>query len=552
MIKENRIIKWIAVFMVLLMVAVLIIGCGQNGTGKEPSSSNGEDKATDEPVKIIFPPKENITISIMTPDFARGRDTLVDKEFEKRLNMTFKWSLVPSGDYPQKLSVTLASGDLTDLILLQDGQNILDKYGPQGLFVDLKPYIDSGKMPNYTKWAQIFPELLTDLLDGDGKMYGMENFNTDGMISVGYLYRVDVFEDMGRPLPNTWDELYEALKQFKTENPDSTPISVRWGAGNLIPYFFDAYHTGSGIFLDRDEMKYKFGPIEDGERVKKAVELMTKFYSAGLIDPEFATLADAQFKERIITGRAIAWVAEYILQNNDNHELGRQIDPDFSIRAALPPKNEYGERAGLWVQYAAQPSWVKAINANTEADKDLLVALLDYTVSDEAIELANWGIEGVTFTRDTNGKKTLDPKYKTRANPGGTINPSEDGLDGRSLFWCPIDNEKDRVEGNPHYEDQVMYHAHADEFAIYELLVPPMFTDKERDYIAQTWTPIGTFIDEQVIRFMTGELSIENDWDNFIEKVNAMEGWKELVDLYNKKLEEIPEEQRVLKTRFRR
>lgn len=563
---KNRVLKIISLIMLLIMSITLLAACGekQEGEGTEDTSivEDEKPKTDDEKddsagLEFNFPPKENTTISIMTPDFNRGRDTLVDKEFEKRLNMTFDWTLIPMGDYDEKLSVQLAAGDLTDLILLKGGKSITDKYGPQGMFLDLKPYIDDGKMPNYLKWAEIFPELLVDMVDGDGKMYAIENFNTDGQLPVGYLYRKDIFDKMERPLPETWDDMYEALKQFKTENPDSTPITVRWGSGNLIPYFYRAYNTMGSVYFNKKEMKYKYGPVEDEEAFRKAVELCTKFYSAGLIDPEFATLADAQWEERIINGKAIAFIGEYILAltgdigENEIVKKGKELVPEFTIDAALPPKNEMGERANLWIQYAAQPYWAKAINAKTNVDKDLLIALLDYTVSEEAIELANWGIEGETFTRNADGTKELDPKYRTPTNPDGTVERSEDGIDGRSLFWVPLDIEHDRNMEAREAQFQDMYHKHAEEFADYELLVVPQFTDMERDQMAQITTPLNTFVDEQVLKFITGELDIDNDWDTFISKVKEM-GWEDVVDMYNQKLEQIPEDHRVLKTRFLR
>ncbi|NLX69322.1 MAG: extracellular solute-binding protein, partial [Clostridiales bacterium] len=556
---RRRLLVFLALIMCISFMATVFTGCKQaasENAGVDKPSEDEEDKEGEDE-GFSFPPKENVKISIMTPDFGRGRDTLVDKEFEKRLNMTFEWTLVPMSDYDQKLSLQLASGDLTDLILLKNGKYICDQYGPQGYFVDIKPYIDAGKMPNVSKWGEIFPEILTDLLDGEGRMFALENFNTDGQLPVGYLYRKDVFDDMGRELPETWDEMYDALVEFKSTHPDSTPITVRWGSGNLIGYFYRAYWTQAGVYFNSREMKYKFGPVEDEERFKKAVQLLNKFYSAGLIDPEFATLTDSQWEERIVNGKAIAFIGEYILAltgeigENEIVKRGKEKDPDFDIEAALPPKNEYGERANLWIQYAAQPYWAKAINAKSNVDRDLLVALLDYTVTDEAIELANWGIEGVTFTRESDGSKKLLPKYKTRLNPDGEVDPIKDGLDGRSLFWVPLDAATWQIPELEEAKNQDLYHKHAEEFVDYELLVPPAFTEEEKDQIAQIMTPINTLVDESVIKFMTGELSIDTEWDEFINKLKGM-GWEKVVEMYNNKLEQIPEEHKVLKKTFLR
>ena len=91
--------------------------------------------------------------------------------------------------------------------------------------------------------------------------------------------------------------------------------------------------------MDSDTNTYEYGPAT--EKFKSAIQTLQKFYEAGLIDPEFATISDDQFVERITSGKALFMFSEYLCCMNTENQgdwngNGRVNNPDFLILSRLP------------------------------------------------------------------------------------------------------------------------------------------------------------------------------------------------------------------------
>ena len=72
-----------------------------------------------------------------------------------------------------------------------------------------------------------------------------------------------------------------------------------------------------------------------------------------------------------------------------------------------------------------------------------LLAWLDWLYTEEGADLFTWGIEGETYTVETDGVKILNPDVKCAANPDGTWDVSvEYGTSNNCLtFVYPYDFE---------------------------------------------------------------------------------------------------------------
>lgn len=169
------------------MVVLSLAGCSKTKKVSNTNANAGDIS------KISFPLKKPITITAMTYDFGRSKTLKIDKEWEKATNVKVKWTLVSPSDYDNVLKVKLSSGELPDL--MKTSKTVLDTYGAQGLFADLKPYI--GKTTNIKKWVEKYPAILNDIVTAENKCYGLDNFNTRGQIPKGFIYRDDIFKKAG-------------------------------------------------------------------------------------------------------------------------------------------------------------------------------------------------------------------------------------------------------------------------------------------------------------------------------------------------------------------
>lgn len=508
-----------------------------SSSGNSSAASSGESSSSSAASEsITFPLKEPIEITAMIRDFNRERTLKIDQELEKRTNIKIDWNVVPAADYTTILNIKLNSGELPDMI--QTGKTACDKFGSQGIFADLYPYFD--QMPNLQKWIEKVPAIKNDLLTQDNKYYGLTTFNTRGQVPRMSIYRKDLFEKEGLAEPTTIDELYNSLVTLKGKYPDSTPIVSRWGSSNLIGAVASLYHTSTDYFLNNDTLVYEFGPST--ENFKKAIATLAKFYKAGLIDPEFATIADEQFIERITSGKAFFMFSEYTCCLNTEAQgdwigNGQKTNSDFQLEAIAPVSTEIGK--GLMTTQYPSSGGGFAVSVSAKSEYiDEIVAYLDYQLSDEIIELTNWGIEGETFKTE-NGQKEFLIDDKQR---------KDWGLDGRSGMWVPLDQDASDKTLDPADKEIVeKWNTKASEFSLWNPLKKVSFTEVESEQKSTIMTPLNTYEDEQLINFITGKLNMDADWDKFQKELKNM-GYETILKMYQDKYAALPDDQKGLDT----
>jgi putative aldouronate transport system substrate-binding protein len=160
--------------------------------------------------------------------------------------------------------------------------------------------------------------------------------------------------------------------------------------------------------------------------------------------------------------------------------------------------------------------------------KDLL-KFLDWAVySEEGMTLTTWGVEGVTFENTSSGKAFL-PQIKTPKNPDGTIITSAAyGFD--MLF---------NLNENQEYED---YKKPAEIVKFLENslsanetleLNPKLVLDSSSvEAIRLINEKIDPYVTETSVKFITGELNLESDWNAYLLELENR-GYKTLEELWN-------------------
>lgn len=537
----------------LLMAGAMTLsmaGCGSAGgtdsaaqTNQTEDTAKAEDSAVDttvaeseeagaEGASYTFPLEEPIEISALTMDFNRDRTQYADQLYEQYTNVKINWTMEPASDLFTVVNLKLNSGELPDMLVVN--KTLADQFADQGLFVDFMDYLD--QMPNLKAWMEKIPAIYNDTVDGEGHLYCLTNFNTRGQVPRQPIYRKDLFEKENLSVPETIDELYEDLVILKEKYPDSIPIVSRWGANNLIGHVANLYQCQTSYYLDEDSQTYEYGPATD--KFKAAISTLQKFYAAGLIDPEFATVSDDQFVDRITSGRALFMFAEYTCclhteGEGDWNGNGQKNNPDFELAPMPVVDTEFGE-GQLQVQSpTGRGGYAIAVSAESE-HIDQIMALIDYQLSDEMINLVNWGVEGETY-EVTDGQKNWLIDAETK---------KEMGLDARTGMWIPID--QDCSDANLDEADRAIVqeaNGKVDEFAMYDPKVTIGFSPEEQDLKSEIMTPVTTYVDEELMNFITGKKNMEADWEAFQETLKDM-GYETVLSMYREKYDALPEEQK--------
>lgn len=377
--------------------ALLVSACGGNSGAGTGTTGSGADGATQE-----APLKVSIMSTYYTPE-PPGPDNVIVKEIEKRTNTDLDIIWVSSNNYGDKLSVTLASGDIPDLVLLDDPFNAqVRSMVAQGAFWDITDVVKD--YPNLMK----FPEATwNNQKQRDGRNYGVPRVRpVEG--GSGFIIRQDWLEKLNLPVPETTDDLYTALKAFKENNPDGlkptdvVPFAAATAADHLSN-FIHLQNVFTGTHWHWKAIDGELVRVDLLPEVREFIVYTKRLYDEKLIPEDFAVLKGSQVSDLVKGGRA--GVYENIVENSwEPTEELRKTDPDATFLPLVSLNGFASKDNGSFGMFAI-PKTVP------EEKMKKLIALLDYGASDEGSDLANYGFEGVHHTVE-NGIKVSTEQAK--------------------------------------------------------------------------------------------------------------------------------------------
>lgn len=328
-------------------------------------------------------------------------DWYVFKLIEEELNIKFDVTTVIGGNYDEKLNITIASGNLPDIIHVMGRPVKINKYGADGALLDLRPHID--KMPNFKKFLEENPTRYQTYLSADGKLYAFPPGGGAGETNRrGWLYRKDIFEKHNIEIPTTSEELYQVLVKLKQLYPDSYPYTWRDGLSSQIEMFCRLWGSGYNAYFDHDVKEWRYGPVED--YFKEMVVYVNKLYKEGLIPPDILTLDTGAWQNLVSTGKVFI-TTDYLTRIDTFNSTMREENPEFTI-AYMPPIacGSYGQRKFTYSTIVSNALAVSSTNKKLDAT----FKLFDFYYSDRGIDLLSWGREGETYTVVNGERKFID------------------------------------------------------------------------------------------------------------------------------------------------
>jgi putative aldouronate transport system substrate-binding protein len=376
--------KWLLPLTLTLATAMVLTGCG----GKDSAGSSGSASP------VVEKPTEISIMSIFYQKEPPAPDNAVIQELEKRTNTKLKFTWVTPNSFTDKANVTLASGELPDLMLVTDiGGSTYRNMAKQGAFWDLTELIKS--YPN----LMTFPEITFTNNKVDGKLYGVPRVRpTEG--NAQPLIRADWLEKLKLKMPETTDELYNVMKAFKTNMPDGQKDTLGM-SGYVNPNDMGQFGFIESTFTGTNG-KYKAvnGKLENVlylPEMKQSLEWFQKAYKEKLIPQDFALLKNSQAKDLLYAGKAGIYPDkpnQGMLGNQQVAAINPAAKPDF-----------------VWMPFMSGPTGKYAAKGNghygvfviskkvPEEKVKKLLAFLDYGATADGYELTTYGIKDVSFTK---------------------------------------------------------------------------------------------------------------------------------------------------------
>jgi putative aldouronate transport system substrate-binding protein len=486
-----------------------------------------------------------LRLTIERPIFTSSpKGTLVEETWLKKaaeyagVSLDLQINDVTYGDYNERLPVYLASGDWADVFYVSGTKDVFD-LGTQGLLLNLRNF------PEQTKnfFAMAPEDYLPAIVAPDNGVYGFAGmqFSTNEGTQMTQQVKIDVFQRHNLKPPETLDELYQIARQLKSLYPNSFPItgdSYNVHAAIQLAYGI----SGTQIYYNGTRFEYGYRQPE----FRQVLEYLHRLYNERLLDPEYFTMDQLTREGKRVNNQsfyAFDW-AEY---GPVNHQNMFAYVPKLSVSGGVawsPVDNING------VQIEGNGAYNIVINAKTRYP-ELAMKLVDYQYSSEALELFNWGVEGVTYTRRTDGSRQFSddimasvPKSIKMAEYG--INTSYSVRSGiqfvsqdrdvivetgvETPVW--LNSGFDTITTSWKYYDRLIKDGKAKQY----FRTPAVsFTPEETDANNTILTAVNTYCSENMMLFITGERPL-SQWDQYLAEMKNYGDIDQVLRNYNSKL----------------
>ena len=541
---------------VLLMMGMLIslVGCAGGETGdKEPEQENEidtpdpEQEGDTESASLLPYTGEEITFTYfwfdMGTDYSATETLPIPQVLQEKMgNIKLQLEVLPITDYYTKVPLLLAGGELPDIMIIPDPSTNLSTYGQNGIFLDWAPLMEE-YMPNLYRYSQELA-MFDGLRDTEGHTYGLPVYvNSEDYIMQTWLTNATLLEDLGIDIPETQDDFLEACRKVKAET-GITPIQRRYGLASLMDSIglMYKYEGDRGLSYYSEEGVWDFGPTREGSELKDFLTFMHTLWEEELIDHEINTMTEEQCTSYIRSGN--------FAFTNDYHESYSHAEGDSYVPFAetseieievIPTPVGTGGKVAVDSARDGKCVWAVVSDANTE-HPELLAACIDLLFSEEIATYENYGIEGESYEIGDDGEKYFTDDVKAACNNfSGDISLADLGVNGNAWLrtFGITDTKAQRLllERPEIYEsvNDIIKKLDAGELEARYAYSYPALTEEENTELSDILTPVQTYLDECMMKFIIGDMDLEADWDTFMTKLQGYGDMERVCEILNSK-----------------
>ncbi len=453
------------------------------------------------------------------------------------------WEEQSNEAWTERFNLMVASGDYPDLCSTRQAYSGgMDTGINEDFILPLEDYLQD-YMPYY--YSCLYDHgFASSILTEEGHIPGLAVYNLNpAAANLGlYWIRTDYLEQAGLPseqqeLPDTYDEWYTVLTAFKNMGivePLMLPSGIINSNEGLISGYgiagaFASSQMGTSMpyYVVDDEVR--FGILQP--EFKEFLLMLNKWYSEGLISPDFVTknasIKDPAFISTITNGDAGIFFEDQ-MDVETVAAQAKEVNPDFAMLALKDPMLEEGQTNHFASSAGAANAccWVTT-GAAAQGEEHLRVVLgfADFWYTEVGSDLATWGPEGITFLYDEEGHHQL-------TDWGERILAKNENLTLKfnytmNQFGCL---NRESVDSNtPVLKAAIAYRTeNAD--SLYTLPGGVKLTSEESYEHSAKYNDISTYLNEHILKFIVGAESFD-EYDDFIDALYAF-GIEDCIALY--------------------
>jgi len=537
-----------ALALVIIMAIGLFAGCSnktETGSKEEQTTNESAQGSAEQQASQTaddnksFHSDKPLTFTMLyndNPGYPYKEDWLLWQAITDKTNVTLDVTVVPMSDYAQKRSLLISTGEAPYIIPKTYHPDEV-QFIPSGAILPISDYID--KMPNFSRQVKEWglEEELNTYKQKDGKFYLLPGLHEILTPDYGLAIRTDILKQNNIPVPNTWDEMYSALKKLKELYPDSYPLSDRYQGNCLLnlaaPTFGKAaagWGAGDGMYYDRDNDKFIFYPTTDD--YKNFLAYFNKLVKEGLMDPESFTQSDDQAIQKFVTNKS------FVMCTNSQHLLGLRETMDttvgsgkYEVKKIIPPA---GPAGAVVTGSRLENGIMISSKAKDDPNFEQLLKFIDWLwYSDEGQILCKWGVEGTTYKRTSDGGFELMPDITFLwMNPNGKKDLRKDFGFGNGNFILMYGGPKYLAESYMSPEDKEFVNEVNSKRTLLPVAPPILYDEDQREQANMIDTPLMDYVKSMTLKFILGDASLDTDWDKYVQDCKQ-KGSDRLVQLAN-------------------
>lgn len=372
--------KIVSLMSCALLATSMLTGCG-NGSSTETGSANLE---TEKPTELVW-----YAIGAEPTDLGQVLDK-VNEYLTEKMNATLDMKFTDFGDYNQKISMVINSGEAYDLAFTCSWAGDYLGNARKGAFLDLSEYLNTTGKEMYDAIDSRFWEGATI----DGKIYAVP---TQKEIASAPMWRFDkeLVEKYNIPYQDlhTLEDLEPWLKVIKENEPNVVPLYL-WD-GVRPPQLFDEIVDGVGVEFGDESLTVK--NFFETDHLKEQLLTLRKFFELGYINADAATATEEPTLKSFVSKADGQPYAENIWAAQAGRELVTSSVTD------------------AYITNASTTGSMIAVSANSK-NKDKAVEFLNLLNTDEYLKnLIVFGIEDVHYTKTSDTQIEYTEKHNDYA-----------------------------------------------------------------------------------------------------------------------------------------
>jgi len=370
---------------VILLIA--LVACGNDpdvadngGGGDTPATTPtpGDDNGDDAPFEFSI-------MGAVWGDFPEDGGKIF-AALEEATNTNVDLRMFPQDGFPERLTTTLASGDLPDVIVAGPDLAMLVNEGA------IIPLDDLLEAYGQNILAALGDDIVFSRFAADGKIYALPNI-VDYRPNFAMQVRTDWLDQLDLDVPDTWDEWVHAWEQMLTLD------------ANIVPYAGDIYAflPSFGLFTSSRQMwltdaagNLTIAP--EMPEFRSYLEAMRDLHERGILDQEFAIrgtiVGNFESVENALNAGIAGSVVTWATNTRTVTQNLMEIDEDARLLGVLPVPGPDGHRG---TPARARVSGSTAITIAGADRAREIIQFFDFLYSEEGRILMSFGIEGETF-----------------------------------------------------------------------------------------------------------------------------------------------------------